>query len=158
MWPKYADEDYSTLREVDDGLWVGDYGSFQKKPGGKAWNVWIDFALREDEEMQILLTRKRAEFAGTLKAQHVMRVRMKDGNPFEVIALRTAFELAQLKAPVLVSCMMGASRSSSAAYFILRTLRGMSHEKALNRVFMDGWPNQSTETFKSARRYAEEWK
>ncbi len=134
------------LREVAPGLHVGGGAAVTLRSD---WCLVIDFdGLSQDPDN-----------AGAYPRTAVLHaLPMEDGNPFPPGNLDRveALYLEHLgQGPILFHCAMGASRSASAAYAILRKVVGLEHGEALRRVQIPslcGYPMKHT--LQSAVRWA----
>jgi protein-tyrosine phosphatase len=148
MYPRWISKDpYLFLRQVAPLLYVGAEGS----PRARQWGLVVNFY----------------GHGAIPRTEKLLSLPFIDGDSFPEGALDTAYEavydaLCQRK-PVLLHCQAGLSRSASAAYAMLRSIYGLSHEEAHARIhtttemeagpkkWVYHWPR--TKTLASAREW-----
>ena len=147
-WPKWINKDErENLREVAPNVFVGAEYATLSPPGGKPWELVIDFYGSD----------LRWPSRTKTTAKKALAIPFLDGDNFPAGALTTtvrAVREARKRGPVLIHCQAGLSRSASAAYAFLRRVSRVPHAEALRRVKVcAGFPR--TETLGSARSWVE---
>ena len=134
------------LREVARGLYVGSAGTERLLPVG---------------EMRVIRLAHSLPVVGGFA---LLRCPLVDFSPLPTSALAAvrAFADVHTDRALLVQCRMGLNRSASVAYMILRMKHGLSHEVAVERLYVRQtnpagevmhWP--TLETLSSVREWAD---
>lgn len=147
-YPRWINQEQN-LREVAPGLYVGN----EFAPGSERVRFGIIVDLCGSSAS---LPELYPPYASLL------RIPLIDGEPIPTEVLEEVYDAVwsgqRRQLPVLIHCVMGLSRSASAAYGMLRTIYGLKHREALLRVvtpegLADGYPLR--ETLRSVSRWAD---
>ena len=127
-WPRWVHAD-SHLREVAPLIFVsGEAGPRQLPPDHDRWHTVVAFI---------------ASAQSYRNADHVVKLPFSDGEAFPAghldHAAKAVVRAYRDRRPVLIHCMMGVSRSASAAYAIIRALYDLDHDEALRRLKVPDW-------------------
>lgn len=147
QWLHTADT-RANLRRVAPGLYVGSAVAVCERPArNRDWWAVIDC----HGPRGVASVHRELRFG---QLDHVIRYAFEDGEPVPE-ALLVAAEVLYRRAggSVLVSCAAGVSRSASVAYALLRVVRELPHDEALERVACAGG-RPRPETLASAERWA----
>lgn len=150
-WVPGADS-RAMLREVAPNLYVGGLNAVQEHPTPtQEWWGVVDCHGYTDN------TQARGREEAMQTRHRLVRIFFHDGDPVPRELLTAAMGLTRKRrGPLLISCHMGASRSVSVAYAMLRVVDGLSDDEALARVKLPGCAPRP-ETLQSARRWADEY-
>lgn len=143
-WASYPGGEQN-LREVAPGLFVGAVDAVTAQP----WHTIIDLYGTATDPF------KRVRYA---TAHQVLSIPFPDGDAIPEGALeRIDAALSRAKAPTLIHCQAGLSRSASVAYAMLRHRKHLSHDAALARVTTPGHGHQFPRptTLASARTWVQ---